>query len=345
MSPSFFSPFLGRGSSFGSIFCLLLTSLLCAGCATKSRDESPLIDGNSGYQVQDKRNRQIVQNAASASLLNDGLLYRLGAGDIIELSVFQVPELNTKVRVDGRGEIVLPMLGTIAVQGMPLSELEALLVKRLKADYLQSPQVSLFIDEYRSQQITVMGAVNDPNVYSVRQPRSIFEMLSLAGGLSKSAGDVIRVETVQNDPQSGHSKPASLLLSVDKLLQGGYDLSSLRLKGGDSIMVPEAGVVFVEGAVKKPGSYQMQGETTVLKAIAMAGGIPWEGKQSKVEVIREISGDPIAIDVNLHKVRNQQGDDIVLRNGDIVVISYSTTRRAVSGFFRAAGQILGYSLN
>ena len=143
--------------------------------------------------------------------------YYLGDGDVLELTVFQVEELNTKVRVNGRGEIILPLLGKINIKGKSISEVEEVIRTKLEADFLQDPQVSLFIEEYRSQQITVMGAVKEPNVYSVRQTRSIFEMLSLAGGLTELASDKIRVKTTQQNYETGNVEEKNLILSVKKL--------------------------------------------------------------------------------------------------------------------------------
>ena len=170
-------------------------------------------------------------------------------------------------------------------------------------------------------------------------------MLSLAGGLTELASDKIRVKTVQQNYETGEVEEKNLILSVKKLLEGAEEASSIRLSGGDSILVPNAGVVFIEGAVKNPGSYVMEGETTVLKAIAVAGGVPWSGKEGSVQVIRDIAGEPFAIDVDLRRVRTQSGDDVVLQDGDIVVVNHSATKRFLSGFFRTAGQIFGYNLN
>ena len=172
----------------------------------------------------------------------------------------------------------------MCIRDRSISQVEDIIRDKLEADFLQNPQVSLFIEEYRSQQITVMGAVKEPNVYSVRQTRSIFEMLSLAGGLTELASDKIRVKTTQQNYETGDVEEKNLILSVKKLLEGAEEASSIRLSGGDSILVPNAGVVFIEGAVKKPGSYVMEGETTVLKAIAVAGGVPWSGKEGSVQV-------------------------------------------------------------
>ena len=327
---------------FKLIFIVVCLFNFLVACSSTSGSK---LSGLSDDELQANVNEKIANTAVLDKISQDGEVYYLGAGDILELTVFQVEELNTKARVNGQGEIILPLLGKIEVGGKSLSEVEKNITQRLEVDFLQNPQVSLFIEEYRSQQITVMGAVSVPNVYSVRQTRSIFEMLSLAGGLTPLASDKIRVKTTQKNSVTGELEEQNLILSVKKLLEGVEEASSIRLSGGDSILVPNSGVVFVEGAVVKPGSYEIEGETTVLKAIAVAGGVPWSGKEGSVQVIRDIAGEPFVIDVNLHKVRKQKGDDVVLQDGDIVVVSHSAGKRFLSGLFKAAGQIFGYNLN
>ena len=323
---------------------LMFVMLCVVACGGRQARNDPSVFNNPPAKISDDINKQIVSNASLISSEFSDSEYYLGAGDVLELTVFQVEELNTKVRVNGRGEIILPLLGTIDVKGSTVSDVEQDIVAKLAENYLQNPQVSVFVEDYRSQQIAVMGRVLKPDVYSIRQSRSIFEMLSLAGGLSANASDKIRVKTAQLDPESGESVEQELILSVKALLEGADIASSLRLRGGDSILVPEAGVVFVEGAVKDPGSYPMEGETNVLKAIALAGGVPWEGNQGSVQVIRQVGGTPYSIDVNLAKIRNQRSDDVELRDGDIVVVKYSVPKRFVSGFFNTIGRIVGYRI-
>ncbi|MDG1904999.1 MAG: polysaccharide export protein [Arenicella sp.] len=327
-----------------TLLLLLLTLSACGG-GSAIKKNAEIFRATQGSGQDDINSRLVTTAALAATQEAPDLQYYLGAGDVLELTVFQVEDLNTKLRVNGRGEIILPLLGTIEVKGLTLSQVEAIIVEKLAADFLQDPQLSLFVEEYRSQQITVMGSVLKPNVYSVRQSRNIFEMLSLAGGLSETASDVIRVKTMQPDPETGQLVQQDLILNVRSLLEGSEAASFIRLRGGDSILVPDAGVIFVDGAVKKPGSYVMQGETNVMKAIAMAGGIEWAGKERKVQVIRTIAGKPYAIDVDLAKVRSQTGDDVTLKDGDIVAVNFSTPKRFFSGFFKAAGQIFGYNLN
>lgn len=327
---------------------ILMMSLVLGGCASAPRssdgDASDLVAQKKDKEFEDL-NRRITQSAAASKQASSSSVYRLGSGDLLELSVFRVPELNRKVRVNANGQIMLPLLGMLDVGDLTLLEAESLVAQKLKAEYLQNPQVSLFVEEYRSQEITVMGAVGKPDVYSVKQSRSVFEMLSLAGGLSKNAGDLIRVKTTQNNPENGESETIDLVMSLNKLLAGGGPAAGFRLGGGDSILVPEAGFVTVEGAVEKPGSYKMVGETNVIKAVALAGGIPWTGKQNSVKVIRNVSDELVVIDVNLNKVRDKPNEDIVLQDGDVVSVSHSTAKRAFAGFFKTAGQILGYRIN
>lgn len=325
---------------------LLLCCIFLGGCVSGSQEarkvksfESAANESNASVVL----NRQIKQLATAYQTVQEEE-YHLGSGDVLELTVFQADELNKVIRVNGRGKIILPLLGSVDVAGKSLVEAEEEITARLAADFLNNPQVSLFLTEYRSQQITVMGAVENPNVYSIRQSRTIFEMLSLAGGMTEVASDKIRVKTTQTNAETGEREAIDLLLSVNSLLEGADAASGIRLAGGDSILVPEAGVIFVTGAVKKPDSYKMEGSTNVLKAVSLAGGVLWEGKEAKVQVIREINQEQVSVVVNLDQIRNQKEEDIELKDGDIVVVDYSTAKRGISGFFRTAGQILGYQL-
>jgi len=334
------------GLRFSTLVSAVFLMLIIGGCASAPPpDRAATIES----QKQDKEfaslNQKIAQSAAASKQKLGAQVYRLGTGDLLELTVFRVTELNRKVRVNANGQIMLPLLGTLSLGGLSVLEAESLIAEKLAADYLQNPQVSLFVQEYRSQEITVMGAVDKPDVYSVKQSRSIFEMLSLAGGLSTSAGDLIRISTRQPNPSNGEIEQVDLVISLNKLLAGAGRAANFRLSGGDSILVPEAGFVTVEGAVEKPGSYKMDGQTNVIKAVALAGGIPWTGKQSRVKVIRSEEDELVVIDVNLNKVRAQPNGDIILQDGDIVSVSHSATKRAFAGFFKTAGQILGYRIN
>jgi len=298
---------------------------------------------NTTERDNDLLNQRISQLGAAQTITGDDE-YLLGSGDVIEITVFQVKELNKQVRVNGKGTIILPLVGSVDVLGKSVAQVEEDLKEKLARDFLQDPQVGIFISEYRSQQITVMGAVQQPNVYNVRKSRSIFEMLSMAGGITEKASDKLRVRLNRKD-EFGQLKQINLVLSMDEMLKGSEQAHSLRLNGGDSVLVPDAGVVFVEGAVNKPGAFKLEGDVNVVKAIALAGGIPWEAKSKSVQVVRQVNGEPVAVSVDVDAIKEQKEEDVLLQDGDIVVIGYDVRKRAFSGFFKTFGSIFGYSLN
>jgi len=329
------------------LFSLALIVVL-ASCASKPTTVQTIERFETKEEsISDKNkalNQQIIQLGVMNKSQDDAGEYLLGSGDVIDITVFQVEDLNTSVRVNGKGSIILPLVGSIDVEGRSVADVETDLKQRLERDFLQNPQVGIFISEYRSQQITVMGAVDQPNVYNVRKSRSIFEMLSMAGGVTEKASDKIRVRLNKKD-DTGQIKQVNLVLSMEDMLKGNEQAHSLRLAGGDSVLVPDAGVMFVEGAVKKPGAYKLEGNVNVLKAIALAGGIPWEAKSRSVQVVRQISGKPVAVTVDVEAIKEQKAKDVLLQDGDVVVVGYDTAKRAFSGFFKTFGSIFGYSLN
>ena len=326
------------------LFCVMLTS-----CASKSGNPVSREEFNheSSKASVNSLNNAITNRALLSKTESDESVYLLGPGDILELSVFRVEELNSTVRINGNGKLMLPLIGLVEVAGKSVSEAEIAIAQALSKDYLQDAQVSLFVTEYRSQQITVMGEVNSPDIYNVTRPRTVMEMLSIAGGISSEAADTVRVSTTQPDSRTGAKVKQNYLLNLKALLSDHDGVANLRLAGGDAIYVPAAGVVYVEGAVEKPGAYKINGDVNVLQAISMAGGIPWAGNQGSVRIVRQLADRPVSLEVNLNKIREQRETDVFLRDGDIIVVSYSGTKRVVSQFLKGVNSIVGfgYSLN
>ena len=327
---------------------MLMVMIILSACAgNKSSAESDALFRQSTGLPNESLNRKITTNALMDQQSSISSVYNLGVGDLLELSVFQVESLNKTFRVNGRGEVMLPLLGVIDLGGKSVEEAEQIIRDRLSEEYLQSPQVSLFVKEYRSQQITVMGAVTRPDIYNVTRSRSIVEMLSMAGGIAKNAADTIRVNTYQYDPEAGKRIPSNLVIDLNNLLSHQEVATSLRLSGGDSVYVPEAGVFYVEGAIENPGAYNMSGEVGVLQAISMAGGVPWAGNEGKIRVLRKVDGKMVSTNVDIRKVRKLSSPDINLRDGDIVVVGYRVGRRMVSGIVKGVSSIVnfGYGIN
>ncbi|MEE8342466.1 MAG: polysaccharide biosynthesis/export family protein [Gammaproteobacteria bacterium] len=319
-----------------SLLVLSLSLFSCAGQQTSP--EITQLEHQARARAETQAiNRQLtaaVLRTATASTSHTVEEYRLGPGDVLDISVFQVEELNRKVRVNGAGSIILPLLGEVRVGGMTSGGVEAVLAHQLGKDYLNNPQVSVFVDKYRSQQITVMGAVQNPGVYNIRKPRTVLEMLSESGGLTAQAGIRVYVQTATKNPQTGEHISQNYIIDLKQLLENGDPQSNPVLRGNDSIHVPEAGVVFVEGAVRRAGAYPMEGEMNILKAIAMAGGTLFEAKEGSIQVFRQNELGKKIVDVDLRAIRDNRQNDIVLQEGDIIVVRSNALKKGFVGFWR-----------
>jgi len=309
-----------------------------AGQSPGANGEYGVQQGKSEFSAETLNRRlQEVSVGTNAALYD----YTIGPGDILELAVFQVDELSRRVRVNGRGKIMLPLLGEIQAAGKSAAEIESELAQLLGARYLQNPQVSVFVSEYRSQQITVMGAVNQPMVHSVQQPRTLLEVISMSGGLTSSASKQIHVKTNRLG-EGGKPYQENFVVDLLAMIDSGDVSSNMVLQSGDTVFVPQAGVVFVEGYVKKPGAYAMNGKVNVLKAVALAGGIQDIANQKAVQVLRQdLAGATSVIEVDLESVRDNGTTDLALEDGDIVVVQANGIKKTWSGFWKGLSGIFG----
>lgn len=335
-----------RGGRWWSMRRLLLIVLLPAvflGCAAppKERAGAPggsrpeAAGGSLAAQAQARSdqaellelNRQLSLMASAAPADLGAHDYRLGPGDVVRIEAPQAPEINgLSVRVSGPGTVNLPLVGEVRLGGLTTGEGEQLLAQRLSR-YIHTPQVSLFVSEFASQEITVTGAVARPGILPIQRPRSLFEVLSMAGGLAANAGSTVNVRTRGPDPVSGQTVGHNLMIDLRDLVRT-PDAQALVLRGGDSVYVPEAGVFFVDGAVQSPGSYPLRPEMTVLKAIAVAGGTDWAAVEERVRVIRrDGSGVPRELALDLAAVRDRGAEDMLLEDGDVVVVDTNQAKK------------------
>ena len=312
----------------------LLGACLLTGCASRGAVE-PRMTAHDFQQVQEGEarvaglNNQLL-SLAVASAQDDGL-YRVGPDDELAIQIFNVEELSRHYRVDAAGRIQLALVGPLDVGGHTLAETERLIAEQYGRDYLRNPQVSVSVAEYRSQQFTVLGAVARPQVYATPRRLTLVEAMAQAGGMASNAGNMIYLTDRVRDPDSAEMATRSLIVDIDDLMDGARDLNVV-LGEGAIINVPPAGSVFVEGAVEKPGVYSRQGDTTVLKAIAMAGGLKFEAQRSTIRVLRrsQASGQWSNDDVNFRRIRDNPADDSGLRDGDIVMVESSLLRSGLS---------------
>jgi polysaccharide export outer membrane protein len=223
-------------------------------------------------------NRKLLSQVTAGERESD---LPLGSGDLIEVTVFVVPELTgLMLRIPNGGVITRPLIGALPAAGRTPNELQAAIRDRLREKYLHNPQVSLFVQEHKSQRISVIGAVRTPGVFTLTNRLRLADGLAMAGGLSEDAGPtlyVIRrvpaelVATSTNGPAGGTE---NLMTAIDLLgLAAGRAELNLPLQAGDVIEVARAGTYYVGGDVSKPGSYLLKARTTLAQAHVVAGGV------------------------------------------------------------------------
>jgi polysaccharide export outer membrane protein len=246
--------------------------------------------------------------------------YLVGPEDLLEVRVFQLEELSQIVRVSQAGTVQYPLLGNIQVSGKTRSQLAAHLSALFEKKFIRDPQVTVFIQEYRSRRVSVMGAVFRPDTYELIGDKRLLDVLGNAGGVTQEAGKALFVIRENADPFEA---------DLTELLQKGRPELNIRILPGDVINVPKAEVltIFVYGEVQAPGSFTVERDRalTALQAVAMAGGQTRRASMSKTTVHRRVkeSGSTRLYRVNLKKVIKGQTPDMVLEDGDTVVIPRS----------------------
>lgn len=247
--------------------------------------------------------------------------YRVGAKDLLEIKVFELPELSQTVRVSEDGSISLPLIGRIEVQGLTKDGVEEKLAGLLEAKYLTNAQVSVFIKEYESQQVAIIGAVEKPGTYELVGRTSLLQVISQAGGLKENASSRI---FVLREGKGGDSSALPIDLK-DLLINGNQELN-IQLLPNDVVNVPVDQIikVFVFGEVRTPGALQvkMSENITILQAIAQAGGTTEDAAKTRVIVKRKdpATGKEKEIKVNIKDIIKGKKPDLPLCEGDVVYV-------------------------
>lgn len=246
--------------------------------------------------------------------------YRIGPKDLLEITVFELPELNQTVRVAEDGSITLSLLGKVAVAGFTAQGLEQRLATLLGEKYTTSgAHVTVFIKEH--QKVSVIGAVGRPGMYELVGPTTLLQAIALAGGLTSQAMTEIYVYRT-----GGDGKQERLTVALADLTGGGNQDLNIALQPKDVVMIPidQTLNVFVYGEVQTPGviPYLSSKKITLLQAIAQAGGTTEWAKKSKVVIKRKdrATGKEMKIRVNLKSMIKGKIADIVLEEGDVVIV-------------------------
>jgi len=321
-----------------TLLCLAITSLLVTGVVgqnnsgpsqpTSGEKESVTITPSAGDNQSNFEKPKTVTNAEPAQ--NSAL--RLGVGDLVELGVYNVPELSTKTRVGSNGDVYLPLIDYVHVEGLTLEEAQALIEKRYSdGGFLRDPHVTVFVDEYASQGASVLGEVSKPGVYPVLGQQRLLDLVSSAGGFTDKAG---RVVTVTHRNQQ--DKPIVVTLARNP---ADNPANNVEVYPGDTIAVHRADIVYVVGEVGKPSGFLMDsGSLTVLQAIALAGGVNRTAKLGAAKIIRKTPQGMTETPVQLKKILEAKAPDLPMQADDILFIPTSAAKLAAGRTAEAALQ-------
>ena len=283
--------------------------------------------------------------------------YTLGRGDVLTITIADTPEVTGKFRVTESGYVSLPMLSApLKAEGLTPVEFSKSIADALKAAKLyREPVVNVFVEEFHSRTVTVLGAVAKPSVYPIQGTTTVLEVLSMAGGLAPQAGSVVTVvrnaqpQNSTGPTETGLALPHRVLsLDLSKLEHGVDPSLNAEVRAGDVVSVSMAPIVYVVGAVTKPGGYVLQeggSGATVLQALAMAEGITSVAAPGRAVIVRGLANasnrqNQTDIPVDVGKIMSRKADDYPLEPNDILLVPDSGAKKVAFKAGQFAAQAL-----
>jgi polysaccharide export outer membrane protein len=233
--------------------------------------------------------------------------YRLGAGDLLKIAVFDHDELSLDARVSQTGNITFPLVGQVPVAGLSTRDAELLLARRLMdGAFLKQPQVSILVSEYQSQKVAVMGQVTKPGQYPLDASKRVIDVIAMAGGLlNDSAAD---------DASLVRADGSRVVIDLQKLFDGDPTMNPV-VHDGDTVFVRRAPQFYIYGQVQHPGQYRLARNTTISQAISIGGGLTPRGTQRRAIVKR--------LDAQGKEHQLSIGNEDVLQPDDVLLIKES----------------------
>jgi polysaccharide export outer membrane protein len=242
--------------------------------------------------------------------------YVIGPQDVLTIQVFDQADLGGKYTVETDGTFSFPLIGRVKAGGMTLRGFEGELKKMLSDGYFRNPQVTVGVETYRSQRVFVMGEVRSPGPVPLTGGMTLIEALARAGSTMPSASGelaIVRAKQGATGPEiPGQREDVDVVRASIRELEGGAMSQNVQLHDGDTIFVPRAESIYVFGQVRTPGAYALvQRDTTVLQALALAGGITENGARNRVKIVRIMNGATKEIKVK---------DTDLVRAGDTIIV-------------------------
>ena len=295
-----------------------MAAAVCAQVRPGTENQSP-VQGE--YKQISSRVAKAIPGAeasALAEIRNDES--RIGPGDLLDISVFEAPEMNRTLRVSANGEISMELLGAVKASGLTPNELESVLREQLRRTYMKDPHVGVFVRELESHAVSVIGAVKKPGVFQIRGTKTVLELLSMAEGTADDAGDSVLI--MRGDAFPGPYDPGAPVdsqavkgkieqVNLWELMESKNAALNLPVYPGDIVKVTSAELVYVVGEVKKPGGFALKNNQNIslLQALALAEGLTHTAAISQARIIRtdQKTGKRVEIPGQSRQDSGQQG--------------------------------------
>lgn len=266
---------------------------------------------------------------------------KLAPGYLLNIQVYDEPDLSARVRVDNEGNISMPFLKTMHVAGDTVAIAKQMIEDKFRNDgILRNPQITIDVEQFATTSVTVIGEVQNPGKVELLAPHSLLDVLGMTGGETPLAGNEIEVKHLESGTPSTNTYHYSR----------GSDATAIRdamVHPGDTVLVKRAGIVYVLGGVNRPGGYAMQesGELNVAQAISLAQGLVLQAKVKGLRVVqRGEDGKPIEIPVSYNKIMDGTEKPLQLAAGDIVYVPISHTKAVLGATTGLIGQTAAASI-
>ncbi len=285
--------------------------------------------------------QQLVNRTGASSPL-----YTLGPDDYLVVRALDVKEFpEDPVRVDGAGYISLPLIGRLEVQGRTIEQVEGEIIVGLRR-YLKDPQVTVSISQFRPRPVSVFGAVGQPGVIQLRGPKTLWEVISDAGGFRNDVGNKVRI--TRRLDQGDLSLPGAKVdetgrysvveIDTRDILEMRDPDTNIDLMAHDVISVSEADIIYVVGHVNRAGGFVTNGSISLLEALSLAGGFQPNAKAKQAAILRVQQGtdERQVIPINLKDTLDGKAEDVALKPQDIVYVPHNAWKEFTLGLMRAA---------
>ncbi len=259
---------------------------------------------------------------AAGSNIHD---YAIGAGDVLSIKVYDHDELTVKVRVSEAGTIDFPLIGQVHVGGLGTRLAAERIETALANGYIIEPQVTIFVEQFKSKKVIVLGPVHNPGLVELNGSITLLELMSQVGGLKDNAGQTATIKRQENGTQRNIS------IDLDRLIRTGDPQQNIQIQGGDTVSIAEGAVCFVTGEVNQPGEYPCGRNVTVLKVVSQAGSFTEKALESGIKINRTINGSK--------RVLQNVSQDTLVQPDDVIVVPERTVSKKEEMLCFVSGEV------